>query len=346
LVNPAERFASGKVGIGINRKGKPALTVENIMIANSKGRLVAIADRFDITMPPPTPTRPPEPTPIPMPEPTRTPMPTLTPTPHPTPAPVPTPSPSPTPAEKPKTYMKPGDKRIWVERIENRSYEPKKRSIDLKFQGGDEGNLKIEIRVPKTPEEIKSETEIARKKAIEEGKDPDKIVIETEKSISEGSVFIVPPRGVPARITAITLPGARPTCFDISYEVQSEEEGRGNEPLAKMLLDRNICIEETLLVFFSQHNYHEKEQLVISRLHFYNLADIEQKTRFWVDINKCSFPIAEREFISDSKKISPDEPVVIPANKIVTYLIYSTPPADKKPSSPYCLVRFERILEK
>ena len=48
LINPAERFASGKVGLGIKRgniaPGRFALKAEDIKIENSKGRLVATAN--------------------------------------------------------------------------------------------------------------------------------------------------------------------------------------------------------------------------------------------------------------------------------------------------------------
>lgn len=57
-INPAERFAYGKVGLGINRgniaPGRFALAAENIRVQNGKGRLVATANRIDL-IPPRTP---------------------------------------------------------------------------------------------------------------------------------------------------------------------------------------------------------------------------------------------------------------------------------------------------
>lgn len=56
FVNPAEMVVSGKVGIGIERRGKSAvnpiaLTIENTKIRNNEGILVATANRFDLTPP-------------------------------------------------------------------------------------------------------------------------------------------------------------------------------------------------------------------------------------------------------------------------------------------------------
>jgi len=55
FVNPAERFASGKVGLRIKRgaiaPGRFALTAEDIKIQNSNGILVATANGFDIIPP-------------------------------------------------------------------------------------------------------------------------------------------------------------------------------------------------------------------------------------------------------------------------------------------------------
>lgn len=114
LVNPAERFVSGKIGLGINRRGKSAsgtattpiaLAVENTKITNSKGELVATADRFDINPPGRIPvvrgtTQPDITIPTETPKPTSTPTKTLEPTKTPTPTPKETVTP--TPKEKNK----------------------------------------------------------------------------------------------------------------------------------------------------------------------------------------------------------------------------------------------------
>lgn len=94
-LNPAEMLASGKVGLlDINRRGKSAsgiattpiaLAVENIMIKNGEEKLVATADRFDITPPTraPVSTRSPEITQVPV----KSPSPTIKATKIPTPEP-------------------------------------------------------------------------------------------------------------------------------------------------------------------------------------------------------------------------------------------------------------------
>jgi hypothetical protein len=272
-----------------------------------------------------TPTRVPEtPTPAPTKKLEPPSIPTRVPTPPPTliprPPPTETPTPTPTPTPDPNTYMKPGDKINWVQFVENRTNNPKKRSIDLEFKRGNEVYVNIDIRVP-----------------------PD-----SDKIISERSVFNVPPRGTYVRITATIPPGAMPTCFDeIQSKLQSEEDGRGNEPIAIVTLFQNLCIEKSVLVFFSHHRYDEGTGTVTSRLQFYNTAVIRQKTGFQVPIDKCSFPIAEREFRSGSKKISPDNIVEIPAYGIVEYQIRSEIPAGKSPGDLLnCSVTNNPILEK
>lgn len=125
-INPAERFTSGKVGLGINRgniaPGHFALTAENITIKNGKGRLVATANRVDLITPrTPAVSGTAQPTRI-IPTETRTLIPTETPTRTPIPTrqqeatqmPVKTPSPTiqitKAPTPKPKEENK------WVDR--------------------------------------------------------------------------------------------------------------------------------------------------------------------------------------------------------------------------------------
>lgn len=320
LVNPAERFASGEVGIGIKRKDRLALTVENINIANSKGKLVATANRFDITpqptrtIPTETPTRSPTPTPTPEPKP----APEPTPTPTSTPIPTPTPEPPPTPAQVPKIELKPREKLNWVQRIENK-FEPKKRSIDLEFQGGDKGNLIIEIRVPLISKEV----------------------------MSEGSVLNIPHNGADAYITVIIPPGAPPICFDkIFFNVSTREEGTQGGRLARVLLAQNVCIVESLHPSISSH-YLDRSH-VISYVDIFNSA-VDQKTGYAME--NCNFQTAERErqiWKGTERIFSPDQPRTIPSGRTVRYVVYSTLTDDNVPIDlPKCDVKtVNRVLEK
>lgn len=197
----------------------------------------------------------------------------------------------------------------------------------MEFEGGDERNLKIQIRIP----------------------------VDSENSISEGSVFNIPPGPgeTCARITLITPPGASPTCFkDIFYNLQTREEGSRGERLARELLAQNICIVETLEGHFTSHRYDKADNQVVSYIQITNSAGIEQKTKFRM-VEPCSFSpaeTAEQQILSSTgtQRIFPDQPQVIPANRqVVEYVVFSTLPAGKEPTFPLdCTVKLDRVLEK
>lgn len=320
----------------------------------------------------PTLTRPPTPIinfiPTPTPE---LPTPTPTPTPTATPMPPTIPVPPPTPSETQKTYVKPGRKMLELaQRIENPSRVSKNRSFDLEFQvtpgslKNENSSVKTEIIVPKTQEEIRKETEIARKKAIKEGKDPNKIAIETEKSISEGAVFSVPAGGALVRIVVDVPPGATPGCFDeIIYSLKSRESGANRAEIERKSLARNDCVEETLTTYFTDFYYDEKTEdrqngtnRVIAHMLVGNSATVEQLAK--LEISNCSFTIAETEAFGSLKNVKkkfedPDLPLsldkilAIPPNTDNILTLYFTPLAGKKPSFPWnCIVKPLREFDK
>lgn len=306
---------------------------------------------WQLLTPEPFPTRPPTPTSTP------TPAEAIIPAPYSEPIPTPTPYLQPTP-EAQKTYAKPGQKLVEVAlRVENPSRGSKDRSFDLEFQvtpgslKNENNSVKTAIKYPKTQEEIKKETEEARKKAIKERKDPDKVVIDPDKSISEGAVFSVPAGGVLVRVVVDVPPGATPGCFDeIIYSLKSREQGANRSEIERKSLARNVCVEDTIITFFTDHFFDEKTpdrlngtNRVISSMQIINTA-VEQVVK--LEIENCSFEYGEKEAFGELKNIKkrfedPDLPltldksIVIPHNTNTILTLYFTPKAGEKPSFPW-----------
>lgn len=297
------------------------------------------------SIPRPTPTAKPTSTPIP----TSTPRPIPTLKPTPTERPTPTPTPPPTP-EAPKTYVKPGRQLAnSYPTIDNPSSTSKKRLADVEFQGGNEQNsVKIQIKVSKTQQEIEIEREIARKKAIKEGKDPNKIVIDTEKSISEGTVFDVLPGVTTFHIIVDVPPGADPGCFnDIIFSLKTAEPGTSGGEIERVSLAKNVCVEETLTTYFSGLRYDEDTKRVVGDMVLINSAPVGQMAE--LVITNCSFTVAEKEaerrVENVLERLDLNKSIPFPPNSRRTYNVYLKP-TGKNPSDPSCTVTPKRDFDR
>lgn len=242
-------------------------------------------------------------------------------TPEPTRKPTPEPFLLPTPEPKEIKYLKPGESTSVTYFIQNQSGKPVKRFFDLVFEKGDSGNLKKEIRIPALSQEVFQE--------------------EREIAIPKGGANVT---------TIITVhSGASPTCFgEITLIEYSRETGYTDLPINKTVLDKNICISDSLQVFFSNHRVAGRD--VFSDVIFLNFSYEEQEVMFLVPENKC-YKAAQRDFRIDNKRMS-ELRVKIPARRpdenygIIGVAMHSILAFDENRTPlPSCSIEFNPILK-
>jgi len=257
-----------------------------------------------------------------VPENANAPTPTIKPpeAPIPTNPPEPTPTPDPTPKPDIK-YLKPGESVSVTYFIPSQSGKPATRFLDLVFENGDSENLKKEIRIPTLSQEVFQE--------------------EKEITIPQGG----------ANVTAIitVLPGANSTCFDeINLFEYSRDTGFTDLPINKVTLGKNVCITDSLQVFFSNQRVIGRD--VFSDIIFLNAAGEEQEVIFWVPEEKC-YKAGQRDFLQDNKRMvelrvkiparRPDTNYGISGATMRTILKFD----EKNDPLPTCSIEFNPVLK-
>jgi len=296
----------------------------------------------ETTIPPPTPTKPPEPTPTKTAVPTKTPRPTPTPRPPSTPRPAPSPTPlaTPAPPEAQKTYVKPGGKLLdSVQDVYNPSSAaaPKKRSFNLEFE------------VESSKGSITNEKESVNKRISQILPDG------SEEGISEGAVFDVPSlRVVSLRIIVDIPPGAYPGCFkNIIFSLKTREPGTNRGEIERVILAKEVCVQETLTTLFTGLYYDEGTKRVVGDMLLFNSAGVGQMAE--LKFANCAFKIAEKEAerITEEgllERLDLNTSNAFPANSQRKYKVILTPVVDKKgkkPSPPFgCTVTPKREFGK
>jgi hypothetical protein len=223
--------------------------------------------------------------------------------------------------------VEPGQKLVELAlRVKNPSIFSKDRSIGLEFHPPRQNSVKTEIRVPQ----------------------------DSEKAISEGAIFSVPPGGMWVRIIVDVPPGASPGCFkDITYSLKTREPGTDRGEIERLSLAKNVCVEETLLVQFVDHRYDPETNRVISHILVRNSANVGQLAI--LKIANCAFEIAEKEAIGTlknadegSERLSLDKSIAIPHDTNTILTVYFTPKAGKKPSLAWynCTAKLLREFNK
>ena len=333
-------------------------------------------------MPPPTPTITPEPRPTRTPVPTNTPEPTpiptptatatATPTPEPPPSPThvptatqipaPIPVPPPTPTGVPLSEQEIGTERKFTKCFDNITTPTTRSSIDIETTGievnyvkfkGDKKFLKTEIKVPKTQKEIKKETEIARKKAIKEGKDPNAIVIEAKKIVPDGTAFDVDPGSVCANIKMHFRSGSNRDCYGkVSTNFKNRASGFNGRLLENELLLQNSCIAGVVKGAFEPNGY-QHNQATNTVTAYFRIENPDQDTPQETKVKllkPCSFLEPAGQEIVDNNTNAPislNEPIKIPPKTSIWLRITSKMPFGKSPTFPLkCNAGLDRVLEK